>query len=504
MKLSKLFIIVFCIILSLFIFNLSTVSADYCTNGSSITSYHGQQNLRCSERPQFSSDPSIPGCTQEPYYHLNKITTCVWVQSTTPPVIPLLYLLATPSEILSGDSSTIQWESINTNQCRFDGVPDTLSGSKIVSPSITTSYTVSCYGGGGSSVSESVTVTVNQPQVTLIKTPSKVKNYVKAGVDTNEGKVYFDANISNIPANTTCRLKNLSKAPENQLITTFPGNSPYIEEIAHSLISGQNNFQVQCENSAGATTHSSNIVMTEGQSGTRGLQTCVIPENGNTCQTTMTWDTISPHSSYLTSFVSTNANIPAPASTNNGSHNFSLNQNTINSILSSGSTNGIASIINAKNKVDGENNGPVVDNQLFTVNLAVACDKGAWNGTMCKKHELAVTKNPMGGGSITMPDPGSTCDVNCVGSTISYNFGTSQTVTASPASGYTFSHWVNNTTTLPGDNCPNGSTLTSCTLKMNENRAVTAVFKQMTGTLRMFLCLWCHFRTSNPESLRIV
>jgi hypothetical protein len=327
-----------------------------------------------------------------------------------------------------------------------------------------------------------------EPQVTLRKTPTEEKNTVKAGVSGDIGSVYFNVGISNLPANTTCRLKNLSKSPENQLITTFPGNGPYNREVAHTLISGQNNFQVQCENSAGATTHSSNTVMTEGQSGTRGLQTCVIPENGSTCQTTMTWDTISPYSSYLTSFVSTNANIPAPASGNNGSHNFSLNQNTINSILSSGSTNGIASIINAKNKVDGENNGPVVDNQLFTVNLAVACDKGAWNGTMCKKHELAVSKNPMGGGSITMPDPGSTCGVTCVGSTISYNYGTSQTVTASPASGYTFSHWVNNTP-VSGDNCPNNSTSTSCTLKMNANRAVTAVFKQMTGTLSCSSCV---------------
>jgi hypothetical protein len=75
---------------------------------------------------------------------------------------PTASLSANPRSITAGQSSTLSWSSTNATSCTGGGFSTggALSGSAVVTPSVTTTYTVSCSGGGGTA-SASATVTVS-------------------------------------------------------------------------------------------------------------------------------------------------------------------------------------------------------------------------------------------------------------------------------------------------------------------------------------------------------
>lgn len=78
---------------------------------------------------------------------------------------PTVSLTANPSTINSGSSSTLSWSSTNATSCSASGGwsgSKATSGSQSVSPTATTSYTLTCTGSGGSA-NDSVSITVNQP-----------------------------------------------------------------------------------------------------------------------------------------------------------------------------------------------------------------------------------------------------------------------------------------------------------------------------------------------------
>ena len=73
---------------------------------------------------------------------------------------------AAPSEIEQGQTSTLTWDVSNSNTCTASNGPWTgvkpSSGSQAVQPNNSSMYTLSCSGSGGA-VSQSVSVTVNDP-----------------------------------------------------------------------------------------------------------------------------------------------------------------------------------------------------------------------------------------------------------------------------------------------------------------------------------------------------
>lgn len=103
-------------------------------------------------------------------YVSRQITTfSACAAGTTPlPVVvkadPTLTVSSSPSSVTSGQSSTITWSSANTASCNLSSTGQFNSiqsnGSRTVSPSTTTTYTISCDDGYGAQVSKSVTVTV--------------------------------------------------------------------------------------------------------------------------------------------------------------------------------------------------------------------------------------------------------------------------------------------------------------------------------------------------------
>ncbi len=94
---------------------------------------------------------------------------------TPPPLKPAVTFTATPTSIIQGQSSSLVWSSQNATSCTGSNGwigALALAGSQTVSPTITTTYVLTCAGAGGS-VSSQATVTVNilppppKPTVTI-------------------------------------------------------------------------------------------------------------------------------------------------------------------------------------------------------------------------------------------------------------------------------------------------------------------------------------------------
>ena len=97
---------------------------------------------------------------------------------------PTVNLSASPSAIDEGQSATLSWSSTDATSCSASWISSTAtSGSASVSPTVTTTYSISCTGDGGSA-NDSVTVVVN---VTTAGGYDLVGDYVGG---TNNTQVY--------------------------------------------------------------------------------------------------------------------------------------------------------------------------------------------------------------------------------------------------------------------------------------------------------------------------
>jgi len=84
----------------------------------------------------------------------------VSVNADTP--VPTATISASPSTIVQGTSSTLSWGSTDATSCTASGAwsgSRASSGTEVVSPSVTSTYTITCNGAGGSA-NNSVVVTV--------------------------------------------------------------------------------------------------------------------------------------------------------------------------------------------------------------------------------------------------------------------------------------------------------------------------------------------------------
>jgi hypothetical protein len=78
-------------------------------------------------------------------------TPCTAGSFTTPPPAPTVALSADPASITAGQSSTLTWSSTDATSCvgsNFDA--SATSGSTVVYPAVTTAYSITCTGDGGS------------------------------------------------------------------------------------------------------------------------------------------------------------------------------------------------------------------------------------------------------------------------------------------------------------------------------------------------------------------
>jgi hypothetical protein len=112
-----------------------------------------------------TSNPSSPvnGDVYSTCWGKGALTPCTAGSFTTPPPATADALSANPKSISAGQSSTLTWSSANATSCTGGGFPASgTSGSAVVSPTVTTSYSVTCTGAGGSATAMA-TVNMSSP-----------------------------------------------------------------------------------------------------------------------------------------------------------------------------------------------------------------------------------------------------------------------------------------------------------------------------------------------------
>jgi peptidoglycan-associated lipoprotein len=112
------------------------------------------------------------------------------------PATPTATLAANPNVIQQGQQTTLTWQTSNANDITIAGL-GTLpaSGSRMVTPSVSTTYTLVAKGAGGTS-DASTRVTVNAAVASAPPAPSDEDLFAR-----NVKDVYFDYDKSNIRPN---------------------------------------------------------------------------------------------------------------------------------------------------------------------------------------------------------------------------------------------------------------------------------------------------------------
>jgi len=114
-----------------------------------------------------TSNPSAPanGDIFSTCWGKGSLTPCTAGSLTTPPPATTASLSANPKSIGPGQSSTLTWSSANASSCTGGGFTASGTiGSAVVSPTVTTAYSVTCSGDGGSATAMA-TVSVNAPKI---------------------------------------------------------------------------------------------------------------------------------------------------------------------------------------------------------------------------------------------------------------------------------------------------------------------------------------------------
>ncbi len=109
-----------------------------------------------------------------------------------PPAAPTATLAANPAVIQQGQQTTLTWQTQNANTITIEGLGTlSASGSRVVTPSSSTTYNLVAKGPGGTS-DASTRVTVNMATAS-IPNPSEEELFAK-----NVRDVYFDYDKANI------------------------------------------------------------------------------------------------------------------------------------------------------------------------------------------------------------------------------------------------------------------------------------------------------------------
>jgi hypothetical protein len=102
---------------------------------------------------------------------LDGLTASATTSVTTQRALQVVRFSATPSQIASGQSSTLAWNVTNATSVTISGVGSGLNaqGTATVSPTTTTTYTLTASGAGGQTVTATVTVTVGASKPAIVR-----------------------------------------------------------------------------------------------------------------------------------------------------------------------------------------------------------------------------------------------------------------------------------------------------------------------------------------------
>lgn len=130
---------------------------------------------------------------------------------------PTISFSASPDDIATGQSSTLVWETTNATSVTIDnGVgSQPLSGSVTVQPTLTTTYTLTAAGPGGTVSSQAKVTVTNRPVISFISNPTgivagsparlfwSVSNSLSVSIDNGVGPVAANGSIDVFPTKTT-------------------------------------------------------------------------------------------------------------------------------------------------------------------------------------------------------------------------------------------------------------------------------------------------------------
>ncbi len=161
------------------------------------------------------------------------------VKITVKPKKPVVTFNASPSSILQNQSATLSWTTSNASSVYINqGIGTvTLNGSKLVSPSITTTYTLTASGNGGTVTAvTTVMVTAGPPVVTLSTFPTSIQQGQGSTLDwttTSATSVIIEPGIGSTGLNGTATV-----FPDQTTIYTLtlaPGETTKLVITKHHL-----------------------------------------------------------------------------------------------------------------------------------------------------------------------------------------------------------------------------------------------------------------------------
>jgi hypothetical protein len=128
---------------------------------------------------------------------------------TTQRALSVIRFSATPSQIASGQSSTLAWNVPNATSVTISGVGSGLNpaGTATVSPKQTTTYNLTASGTGGQTISASVTVTVGASKPAIVRFAASPTNISKGGTSllswttTGASTVTINNGVGTVSAN---------------------------------------------------------------------------------------------------------------------------------------------------------------------------------------------------------------------------------------------------------------------------------------------------------------
>jgi peptidoglycan-associated lipoprotein len=129
---------------------------------------------------------SLAGCNK-------KVAKATPPTPPPPPAAPTATLAANPAVIQQGQSTVLSWQTTNSSEITIAGLGTVAaSGSRTLTPSTSTTYTLMAKGAGGTK-DASARVTVNEKTASMAPSPTDEELFSK-----NIRDVFFDYDKSNI------------------------------------------------------------------------------------------------------------------------------------------------------------------------------------------------------------------------------------------------------------------------------------------------------------------
>jgi hypothetical protein len=191
----------------------------------------GERTVAPAVSTKYTMTATGPGGTA-----IDSVTINV-IPSDQPPIVSLS---ASPSIIMRGDSTVISWESSYTDTLTIEpGIGNVVnSDSQTVSPEVTTTYTATATGPGGTIITRSVVTVMQQaPSLSLVMDPASVNTggtAVLSWTSSNVDTVVFDQGIGAMPPQGS-----VSLSPDTTTLYTATATGPggtLLKHIALNVI----------------------------------------------------------------------------------------------------------------------------------------------------------------------------------------------------------------------------------------------------------------------------